>query len=255
MSSEAVAAIQSSMVSAFSSQMDNVFTNIPCIVVAVRDGLNGQMVDIQPTINQKFQDGTVKEYPVVAGVPVSFQVSKKAGFTFPIEVGDTGMAIFSMRNMDGWKSGNGRPASPMNFAKMDKSDAIFLPGIQPPGVAVNNPAKHVLTHDTRDTVLFANLGGIESEVRLKVDGSIEVNTSNQPVVINCSDATVNASGGINLNAQTLTVDCPSSLWIGDVVQQGNWTQTGTYVLNTININLHKHTGITPGGGTSGPSTN
>lgn len=255
MSSEAVAAIQSSMVSAFSSQMDNVFTNIPCIVVAVRDGLNGQMVDIQPTINQKFQDGTVKEYPTLGGIPVSFQVSKKAGFTFPIEVGDTGMAIFSMRNMDGWKSGNGRPSSPMNFAKMDKSDAIFLPGIQPPGVAVNNPAKHVLTHDTKDTVMFGNLGGVEAEVRIKVDGSIEINTSNMPVTINCSDATVNASGAINLNAQTMTVDCPSTLWIGDVVQQGNWTQTGTYVLNTININLHKHTGITPGGGTSGPSTN
>lgn len=255
MSSEAVAAIQSTMTSAFDSLMNNKFTVIPCIVVAVRDGLNGQMVDIQPTINQKEQDGSVAERPTIGGVPVSFQVSSKAGFTFPIEVGDTGTALFSMRNMDGWKAGNGRPASPMNFAKMDKSDAIFLPGIQPPGVAVNNPAKHILAHDTKDVVIFANLGGAESEVRLKSDGSVEINTSNQPVVINCSDATVNASGAINLNAQTMTVDCPSTLWIGDVVQQGNWTQTGTYVLNTININLHKHTGVTTGSGTSGPSTN
>lgn len=255
MSSEAVAAIQSTMTSAFDSLMNNKYTIIPCIVVAVRDDLNGQMVDIQPTINQKEQDGTVKERAVIPGVPVSFQVSKKAGFTFPIEVGDTGTAMFSMRNMDGWKSGNGRPSSPANFAKMDKSDAIFLPGIQPPGVAVNNPAKHVLTHDTKDTVLFQNLGGIECEVRLKVDGSIEVNTSNQPVIVNCSDATVNASNSINLNAPTMTVDVANTLWIGDVVQQGNWTQTGTYVLNTININLHKHVGITPGSGTSGGSTN
>lgn len=255
MSSEAVAAIQSTMVSAFDSQINNLYTIIPCIVVAVRDGLNGQMVDIQPTINQKQQDGTVAERPTIGGVPVSFQVSKKAGFTFPIEVGDTGTAMFSMRNMDGWKAGNGRPASPMNFAKMDKSDAIFLPGIQPPGVAVNNPAKHVLTHDPKDTVVFANLGGVESEVRLKVDGSVEINTSNQPVIINCSDATVNASNSINLNAQNMTVDCANTLWIGNVVQQGNWTQTGTYVLNTININLHKHTNITVGSGISGPSTN
>lgn len=255
MSAEAVAAIQSTMISAFDSQMNNVYTILPCIVVAVRDGLNGQMVDIQPTINQKQQDGTVAERPTIAGVPVSFQVSKKAGFTFPIEVGDTGTAMFSMRNMDGWKAGNGRPASPMNFAKMDKGDAIFLPGIQPPGVAVNNPAKHVLTHDTKDTVMFGNLGGAEAEVRIKVDGSVEVNTSNQPVVINCSDATVNASNSINLNAPTMTVDVANTLWIGDVVQQGNWTQTGTYILNTININLHKHTGVTTGAGTSGPSTN
>lgn len=247
--------VQELLGAGFDNKINNMYTSLPCIVIAVRDGLNGQMVDIQPTINQKFKDGTVKERPPVLGVPVSFPVSSSAGFTFPIKVGSTGIAIFSMRNMDGWKAGNGRPASPMNFAKMDKGDAMFIPGIQPPGSAVNNPAKHILTHDPSDAVLFQNLGGVESEVRLKADGSIEINTSNQPVVVNCSDATVNASGAINLNAQTMTVDCPSTLWIGDVVQQGNWTQTGTYILNTININLHKHTGVTAGSGMSGPSTN
>lgn len=255
MSSEAVAAIQNTIVSAFDSQMQNIYTIIPCIVVAVRDSLSGQVVDIQPTINQKMQDGTVAERPTIGNVPVSFQVSKKAGFTFPIELGDTGTAMFSMRNMDGWKAGNGRPASPMNFAKMDKGDAIFLPGIQPPGVAVNNPAKHVLTHDTRDTVIFANLGGAESEVRLKVDGSIEINTSNQPVVINCSDATVNASASINLNAQTMTVDVPTTTWIGNIVHQGNYAHTGNYTgvgiqtFNGIIFSTHDHI---PGPGPSNP---
>lgn len=240
MSAEAVAAIQSTMMSAFDSQMNNIYTILPCIVVAVRDGLNGQMVDIQPTINQKQQDGTVTERPTIAGVPVSFQVSKKAGFTFPIEVGDTGTAMFSMRNMDGWKAGNGRPASPMNFAKMDKGDAIFLPGIQPPGVAVNNPAKHILTHDTKDTVIFSNLGGTECEVRLKVDGSIEINTSNQPVVINCSDATVNASNSINLNAVNLTVDATNSTWIGPINHTGNYTGVGVQTFNGVIFSTHRH---------------
>lgn len=247
MSSEAVAAIQSTMTSAFDSLMNNKYTIIPCIVVAVRDGLNGQMVDIQPTINQKEQDGTVKERAVIPGVPVSFQVSKKAGFTFPIEVGDTGTAMFSMRNMDGWKAGNGRPASPMNFAKMDKSDAIFLPGIQPPGVAVNNPAKHVLTHDTKDTVMFANLGGVEAEVRIKVDGSIGITTSNMPIIIEGSDITVNAVSSINLNAPTATIDIGSTTWIGSIIHQGDYTQTGNYTLtggqatfNGVVFNTHRH---------------
>lgn len=247
MSSEAVAAIQSTMTGAFDSLMNNKYTIIPCIVVAVRDGLNGQMVDIQPTINQLEQDGTVKERAVIPGVPVSFQVSKKSGFTFPIEVGDTGTAMFSMRNMDGWKGGNGRPSSPTNFAKMDKSDAIFLPGIQPPGIAVNNPAKHVLSHDTKDVVVFANLGGAESEVRLKSDGSVEINTSNQPVIINCSDATINASNSINLNSQTMVVDVANTTWIGTITHQGDYSQTGNYTLvggqatfNGVIFNSHRH---------------
>lgn len=255
------AGLEELLKASFDSNLNNQYTIIPCIVIAVRDSLNGQMVDIQPTINQKLRDGTISERAQILGVPVSFQVSKKAGFTFPIEAGDTGTALFSMRNMDGWKAGNGRPTSPMNFAKMDKSDAIFLPGIQPPGTAVNNPAKHILAHDTKDTVLFANLSGVESEVRLKVDGSVEINTSNQPVVINCSQATINASESINLNAPTMTVDIGSTTWIGDITYQsnitqiGNYTQTGTYVLSGINVNLHKHLGVTPGNGTSGVSTN
>lgn len=239
--------VQELLGAGFDNKINNMYTSIPCIVIAIRDGLNGQMVDIQPTINQKFKDGTVKERPQILGVPVSFPVSTTAGFTFPIKVGSTGIAVFSMRNMDGWKGGNGRPASPMNFAKMDKGDAMFIPGIQPPGMAVNNPAKHILTHDPSDAVLFQNLGGVESEVRLKSDGSIEINTSNQAVTINCSDATINASNSINLNAQTMTVDVGSTTWIGAIIHQGDYSQTGNYTLvggqatfNGVVFNTHRH---------------
>jgi len=240
--------IQDAMMSAFESQMGNVYTAMPCVVVAIRDSLQGQMVDIQPSLNQKFKDGSVQERPVILGVPVSFQVSKTAGFTFPINVGDTGTAIFSMRNMDTWKSGNGRPTSPANAAKMDKSDAIFFPGIQPPSVAVNNPGKHILAHNTQDTVVFANLGGAESEVRLKADGSVEVNTSNKPVIINCSDATVNASTSINLNSPTMTVDVANTLWIGNINHTGNYTGVGVQTFNGVVFSTHRH-------GTSPPPSN
>ena len=246
MSAEVTSAIQSTMTGAFDSLMNNKYTIIPCIVVAVRDSLNGQMVDIQPTINQLEQDGTVKERAVIPGVPVSFQVSRKSGFTFPIEVGDTGTAMFSMRNMDAWKGGNGRPASPTNFAKLDKSDAIFLPGIQPPGVAVNNPAKHVLTHDTKDTVLFGNLGGAEAEIRIKADGSIGITTSNMPVIINGSDITVNAATSLSFNTPNLTVDADVTTWIGNINLQGTLTQVGNYTMsgiatfNGVIFNTHRH---------------
>ncbi len=229
--------IQDLMVSAFNSQINNLFTAIPCIVVAVRDG---STVDIQPTINQKFKDGTIKERPVILGVPISFPVSNTGGMTFPINVGDTGTAIFSMRNMDGWKGGNGRPASPMNFAKMDKGDAIFYPGIQPPGVSVNGANKHVLTHDTKDTVLFSNIGGSEAEVRIKADGNIEINTSNKDVIINCANATVNASESINLNAQTMVVDIAETTWIGNITQTGNYTMTGVQTFNGVIFSTHRH---------------
>jgi len=247
-----VAAIQDTVNSAFDYKMESINTSIPCIVLAVRDSGAGQMVDIQPTINQKLQDGSIKERPPILGVPIGFQVSSTAGMTFPIKVGDTGLAVFSMRDMDAWKSGNGRPSTPNNTSKMAAGDAVFYPGIQPPGMAVNNPAKHVLTHSTEDTVLFGNLGAVECEVRLKADGSIEINTSNQPVTINCSNATINASESVNINSPQITVDVPDITFIGNITHLGGYTQTGIYTLNGVNVNTHFHPGVQSGPSNTGP---
>lgn len=240
--------LQELVVASFDAQIANQYTSIPCIVISV-DGPN--MVSIQPTINNKSRDGTVVERPPILGVPVGFPVSSTAGMTFPIKVGDTGLAVFSMRNLDGWKAGNGRPSSPQNFAVMDKGDAMFYPGLQPPGSSINSPGKHVLAHNTADTVMFSNIGGNEAEVRIKADGSIEINTSQQPVTINCSEAIVNASTSIQLTSPAMIVDCENMTFVGNITHQGDYTQVGTYTLNSININLHKHIGVTSGNGTSG----
>ena len=232
--------------SSFQSQMNNVYTAIPCIVLTVYANGNTMMVDIQPTINQKMKDGVTKERTPILGVPTSFPVSKTAGFTFPISVGDTGLAIFSMRSMDTWKAGNGRQAAPSNFGKMDKSDAIFIPGIMPPGESVNNPALHVWSHDPMDAVVWNNLGSdTECEVRLKADGSIKISTR-QPITVDCLKATVNATESIALNAPQMTVDVDNTTWIGginligDLTHSGAYGSTGTATFNGIIFSTHKH---------------
>jgi hypothetical protein len=269
--------LQETLSASFSYQSENIHTAIPCIVLAVRDNLNGMMVDIQPTINQKLEDGTTAERPQVLGVPVQFPCSKSAGFTFPIKVGDSGLAIFSMRNLDSWKSGNGRPAVPMNNAKFDKGDAIFIPGIQPPSVSINNPAKRTWPHDTNDAVLVNNIGtGNEVEIRLKANGDCIINT-NQNVEVNCENLTANvntraevyaldilvdASNSIELTTNTMQVTAPGgTTWIGDITMTGNLIQTGAYTLtgaatfNGIPFDTHKHLNVQPGVGTSGGPTN
>ena len=261
--SDRIPSLQEALVASFESQMNNVFTAIPCIVVAIRNNLEGQEVDIQPSINQRLKDGTVKERPPILGVPVSFQVSRTAGFTFPINVGDTGLAVFSMRNLDAWKASTGRPSTPLNFAKMDKGDAVFIPGIQPPSVAVNDPQKRFWPHSTLDAVLVNNIGtSQENEVRLKASGDVIINTQ-QNVEVNCNNATVTAQADItmtcanfSLDASTsITVTSPTTTWIGDINQTGNYNITGTYILtgtstfNGIAFDTHDHI---PGPGPSNP---
>ena len=262
--------LQELLVSAFDSQMNNVFTSIPCVVVAVRDGLAGQMVDIQPSINQKFVNGEIKERSPILGVPVSFQVTKKSGLTFPIRVGDTGLAVFSMRNLDVWKAGAGMPGTPANAARMDKGDAVFIPGIQPPGVAVNNPQKRAWAHSTEDTVLVHNIGeSTETEIRLLAAGGIVINT-NMDAEVNCTNASItaqadidmqcsnfilDASGNISITASTSDISIGNTTWAGNLTHSGNYTLTGTATFNGIDFNGHRHTGVQTGTGTSGGPVN
>lgn len=256
------ASLQETLGSAFQSQMQQIFTAIPCVVVAVRDSLQGAMVDIQPTINQKTKSGEVKERPAILGVPVSFPISSGAGILFPIKVGTTGTAIFSMRNLDAWKASNGNPATPLNFAKFDKGDALFFPGIQPPGISLSNPSKHIWQHSTDDVVVFNNVGsGTENEFRLKSSGDVQINT-NQDVFVVCNNATVTAQQDITLScsnfdltADTATFDIGNTIWAGNISQTGNYTLTGTATMNGIAFDTHKHTGVQTGIGTSGGPVN
>ena len=236
---------------AFDERTNNLYTAIPCIIIAIRSDLNDMMVDIQPAINQRSEDGVVTPRTPILGVPVQFPVSKSAGFTFPLNVGDTGMAIFSMRNLDSWKSGNGYPSAPMNAAKFDKGDAIFIPGIQPPQIAVNNPATRLWPHDTKDAVVVNNIGQTtECEVRLKANGDIQINTNNN-VEVNCDQATVTANSRLDLASAVININAPITNWFGDIVlqgtltQNGNYTSTGTMTFNGINFATHVH-GSSPG---------
>jgi hypothetical protein len=247
--------LQELLQSAIQNQTNNLYTAMPCIVVSVRDNLEGMMVDIQPTVNQKLKDGTAKERPPILGVPVSFPVSTRAGFTFPIEVGTPGLAVFSMRNLDAWKSGNGRPSNPLNFAKFDKGDAIFIPGIQPPSVSVNNPSKRLWQHSTSDAVLVNNIGtGQEVEVRLKASGDVVINT-NQNVFVNCDNATVTAQSNLDITANNITIDALESFnltspvanisigstsWSGTISQSGNYSGMGVQTFNGVIFSSHVH---------------
>lgn len=233
------ASLQQTLTDSIEHHFENFHFSITAIVV--RADLANMQVDVQPSLNVKMFDGSAAvERPIILNVPLQFPVSKTAGMTFPVEKGDTVFLVFSERGLDAWKAGNGYPSTPTDFRMLDYKDAVAFAGVIPPGSSVNNPAKHVLTHDPKDTVLFANLGATEAEVRLKQDGSIEINTSNAPVTVNASDATVNASNSINLNATSMTVDVANSQWIGNIQHTGNYTGVGVQSFNGIIFSTHKH---------------
>lgn len=233
------ASLQETLNSAIEHHLENSHFCIPGVVVAA--DLENQQVSVQPSLNLKMFDGSGSiERPPITNIPLVFPVSKTAGFTFPVEKGDTVLLVFSERGLDSWKEGNGYPVTPTDFRMLDYKDAIAIPGLFPKNSTVNKPSKHVLAHNPKDTVMFAGLGATEAEFRIKQEGSIEINTSNMPVTVNCSEAVVNASTSIGLNAPTMIVDVANTTWIGAINHTGNYTGVGVQTFNGVIFSSHKH---------------
>ena len=194
------------MNASFDYQTNNMYTALPGIVVSVKDNLNTLSVDVQPTINIRNKDNTIKERPVVLNVPVQMPSSRTAAITYPVNVGDPVLLIYTMRGMDTWKRGKGTNTTPSDFRKFDKRDCIAIPGIWPFSESINNPQVRVWQHDTGDVVVVNNIGSVENEVRLKKNGDVVINT-NQNVEVNCNNATITAQENVDVICQNVTVDC------------------------------------------------
>ena len=214
-------------------------TAIPGVVVTVRQSLHQMTVDVQPMVSFMTEDGESIDRPVVLNVPIHFPTSKKSGMTFPVEPGDPVFLIYSMRNMDSWKRQDGtQSAIPTDNRKFDKKDCVAIPGVFPFSQSPNDPGKHTHSHDSKDTVMYSNLGdGNEVEVRLKPDGNLiinaptkvtvftkdaEVNVENETVV-NTNTAVVNADTSVVVNTNMVTVNSPLSTFNGAVTVLGMLT--------------------------------
>lgn len=213
---------------------ENMHTAMPGIVVRVINSLQGQTVDVQPSINVKmFDDSTAVERPNILNVPVVFPASSTSAITFPLNPGDPILLVFSERGLDSWKSGNGYPSTPTDYRMFDYQDCFAIPGAFPTSRAPNNPAKRRWGHSTNDLVVAHNLGsGSEVELRLSESGSLIINTD-MAVQINANEAQVNV---------------PNSTWTGNITHTGTFMNSGAVISNGVTLSTHTHNQLPDGGG-------
>jgi len=251
----------------FNYKTSEMYTSIPCRVITVRVELHDQRVDVQPLTNRVLPDKTEKEQPPIMNVPVIFPASKTAAMTFPVDVGDTVLCVFSQRSTDGFKAGSGASTyTPQDRRRFSIRDAVAIPGLFPFEAAVNNPTKRKWTHSTRDMVLVNNIGKeTECEFRLKENGNIEMRTDQDfyatfnDGLIECNNLTVNAAGNFTVVAgDSISMTAASDLNL----QATNWTAdiSGATNINspTTNwtgiFNLAGTLAMSGGGGGGGTAT-
>lgn len=101
--------------------------SMPCKVVAVR---GNQTVDVQPLLQTRYVDGSVKPLPVIPGATVCAPMGLDYSFKLPLAVGDTGLAVFADRSLDAWYGSDGQtPVDPQDSRAHHLTDCIYLPGL------------------------------------------------------------------------------------------------------------------------------
>ena len=77
--------------------------------------------------------GTNQDVSIITNVPICYPSSSKFSMTFPLERGDTGLAIFCESSIDRWlnvEEGENEIVNPRDTRMHDYTDAIFIPGIK-----------------------------------------------------------------------------------------------------------------------------
>lgn len=192
--------------------LDKLSTALPCIVVSVAENA----VDVKSALLTRYRDDSVAEGATLLNVPLVTPGSSTALVNIPVKPGDIVLCIFSMRGLDAFKAGDGTPAAPTDFRMFDKRDAMAIPGIFPFEMHPN--LKRVLPFNPDALSLTQDIG-------LPTESIVEL-----------SDA------GITLKQGATSV----------VVSSAGVDITGLLTINGVPFPLHTHTGVTTGGGLSGP---
>ena len=191
-----------------------------------------QLAQVQPGILRVDINGAEFTIPPIIEVPVYFPGGDYC-VEYQIDDGCEGDILFSQRCIDGWVQSGGVATNPRGrFHSMQ--DAMFLPGFR------SQP--NVLPSFQNNGVRMRNKAGTHF-VWLKIDNSISMDNGVARFSVLADGTTLMqngagsfqllADGSFLINGLKITPD-------GNVI-----TAAG------VNLNTHRHSGVTPGSGTSG----
>lgn len=163
------------------SLIEGVFTALPAKVLNVEEYQSLQIVDVQPCIGRIYDDGVEEDLPIIKKVPILMQGGGGALISVPIAVGDTVLVIFSCRDIDTWKVGDGNPLIAPTNRFHNINDAIAIPGLY----TSNNTLS---PHSTALEVKYK-----DSSIKIEESGNITVNSSGTTLVNSSGETTIDGS--------------------------------------------------------------
>lgn len=205
-------------------QVLNRAATITLVLVKAYDA-DKKTVDVQPMVAQLDGAGSAFQHGVINALPVWAMQGGDSGIIVTPKVGDIGLATFCHSDISSVKETKA-PAPPGSRRRFDWADGIYLGGV---------------------------LNGEPTQfIRLTETGGIEITSpDSRPIVITAGgDVSVVAGGTATVEADEITMD-------GNVTVTGTLTADGALTVPSATIGgkdfaTHRHTGVTTGGGVSGP---
>lgn len=157
---------------------DQLYTAVPATIESVDNYSTDSTITVRPSINRNFSDGKEYELPLLYDVPVQFPSGGGATLTFPLQVGDDVLVVFSMRSLDEWFVSPEGTVSPQDKRWHNLSDGIAIPCIYREENSLTPSSEHVeLKWD--DTVIRIT---DDKNVQIVTDSSISITNSTDELI-------------------------------------------------------------------------
>ena len=183
------------------------------IVRAIGEG----QVDVQPMVSQVDGAGKAVDHGVIHGLPVwRLQGGNSAVIVEPT-VGDIGLAVFASTDISNVKRSRA-PSTPGSFGRFDWADGIYLGGL------LNDEPTQFIKMDSEGIAITAAPG--------------------LPITMDADS--------VALNADTVSITATTTSISGDLTVGGAITGGAGSTFGGKSFDAHTHSGVTVGGGNSGP---
>lgn len=142
--------------------IEGIFTSLPAKVLKVSDYQNLQVVDVQPLIGTIEEDGVELVPPIIYNVPVILLGGGGALISIPLDIEDTVLLMFSMKDISTWQKGEGSYTVADSTRLHNINDAIAVTGLY--------ANKSTLKPDPNDVVIKFK----SSEIRIAADDTATI---------------------------------------------------------------------------------
>jgi hypothetical protein len=190
------------------------------------------------------QDGLITDIPIIAMRAGGFSI------TFPIQQGDECLVIFADMCIDAWWQNGGTQNTQLDKRRHDLSDgfAIIGPWSQPNTIDDYNTDGMEIRSDDGNCKITVTEGEINI---VSANGIINIQTQGD------ANLNVTSAGALNLAGNPINVQSPinfqgAATFSSTATFNDGATMTGTVTIDGRVFTSHTHSGVTTGGGVTGP---